>query len=69
MYKSKEILKLEALNIIEEYTHDVRRARAPMLDVFAKRLLEKLEPIIFDYAPLPISIQEALNSGDGVYRP
>lgn len=36
---------------------------------YAEILLKQIEPLIQADAPLPLSIQEALNSGDGVYRP
>ena len=36
---------------------------------YAEILLKQLEPIIRQYSPLPESIQEALNFGDGAYRP
>jgi hypothetical protein len=36
---------------------------------YAEILAKEIIPIIEDQAPLPESIQWALNSGDGVYRP
>lgn len=70
MYKSVEQLKQEAQHLIAEQLRAAEmRQGCTNYEYYAGILLKQLEPIIWKYAPLPISIQEALNLGDGVYRP
>lgn len=70
MYKSKEQLRQEALDLI---TEDLRAAEMRQgctnHTFYAEIQLRQLECLIFAYAPLPESIQQALNSGDGSYHP
>ena len=70
MYKSKEQLRQEALALIVE---DLRAAEMRQgctnYTHYADILLRQLECLIFAYAPLPEFVQEALNTGDGAYRP
>lgn len=69
-YKSKDELRLEALYLITEQLRATEmRQGCTNYSFYAEILLKQLEPIIHEYAPLPESIQWALNSGDGVYRP
>ena len=69
MYKSKEQLRQEAMDIIKAHLQEAETRGCANYDDTAKVLLVQLESRIFAYAPLPVSIQEALNSGDGAYRP
>lgn len=70
MYKSREQLKQEATHLITEQLRAAEmRQGCTNYGYHADILLKQLEPIIFAYAPLPVGIQEALNSGDGAYRP
>jgi len=70
MYKPEVQLKQEATDIIAEQLRAAEmRQGCTNYTYYAEILLRQLEPIIWKYAPLPVSIQEALNSGDGVYRP
>jgi len=70
MYKSEAQLKEAAIHLIAEQLRAAEmRQGCTNHTYYAEILLRQLEPIIWKYAPLPISIQEALNSGDGVYRP
>lgn len=70
VYKTEEQLKDEAIYLIVEQLRAAEmRQGCTNYTFYAEILLNQLEPIIFSYAPLPESIQWALNSGDGVYRP
>ena len=70
MYKSKPQLKQEATDLIAEQLRAAEmRQGCTNHGYYAAIVLKQLEPIIWQYAPLPESIPEALNSGDGVYRP
>lgn len=70
MYKSKEQLRQEALDlIVEDLKAAEMRQGCTDYSPYADILLRQLECLIFAYAPLPESIQQALNSGDGSYRP
>lgn len=70
MYKSEKELKEEALHIITEAIRaGEMRQGCTNYTYYAEIVLKQLEPIIHAYAPLPESIQWALNLGDGVYRP
>ena len=70
VYKSKEQLRQAALDlIIEDLRAAEMRQGCTNYTYYADILLRQLECLIFDYAPLPESIQQALNSGDGTYRP
>jgi len=70
MYKSEKELKEESMNLIVNALKEAEmRQGCTDYKPYASTLLRQLEPLIFNYSPLPISIQEALNSGDGVYRP
>lgn len=70
MYKSEAQLKEEAQHIITEQLRAAEmRQGCTNHSYYAEILLKQLEPIIWRYAPLPESIQQALNSGDGAYRP
>ncbi len=70
MYKSAKELRQEALDLI---TEDLKAAEMRQgctdYSFYADLLLRQLECLIFAYAPLPESIQHALNSGDGTYMP
>ncbi len=70
MYKTTQQLKQDALDLIVEQLRAAEMRQGCSNYTFhAETLLKQIEPIIHAYAPLPSSIQEALNSGDGVYRP
>jgi len=75
MYKSKVQLQQEAIRLITSTLKECEECGSKMeqtcsyRDSYAEILLRQLEPLIWNYAPLPVSIQEALNSGDGAYRP
>lgn len=69
-YQSETELKQEALQIIINSLQEAEmRQGCTNYTDHAERILKQLEPIIQGYAPLPESIQWALNSGDGTYRP
>ena len=69
-YKPVAQLKEDALNIIIEGLRAAEmRQGCTNHSYYAEIMLKQLEPILHAYAPLPESIQWALNSGDGVYRP
>lgn len=69
-WKSPEQIRTDALHIISEQLRAAEmRQGCTNHSYHAELLLKQIEPMIWAYAPLPRSIQEALNSGDGVYRP
>jgi hypothetical protein len=70
MYKSEAQLKQEATHLIAEQLRAAEmRQGCTNHTYYAEILLKQLEPIIWGYAPLPLNIQQALNSGNGAYRP
>ncbi len=70
VYESKEQLKEKARTLIIHALQEAEmRQGCTSYGAYADILLKQLEPIVFKYAPLSESIQWALNSGDGTYRP